>query len=123
MNNFPILIYDKECTMCTRFKQALENLPGSRDISFIPLQEDEIFKTYPKLDPLQCADSVHLLIDEEKFLVGPEVVKYLIKTIPGISKLSWLLDKEAGNKAVDLFYKSINTYRKSKWNPCPKCKD
>ena len=123
MNDLPILIYDQECTMCNRFKQALENLPGSRDINFIPLQNEDIFKKYSILDPLKCADSVHLLVEENKVLVGPEVIEHLVKIIPGISKLSWLLDKEAGKKAVGLFYKSINEYRKSKWNPCKECKD
>jgi len=123
MNKFPILIYDQECTMCSRFKQALENLPGSKEINFIPLQDNEVFKQYSVLDPLACADSVHLLVDKDTILVGPEVVQHLIKIIPGISKISWLLEKEAGKKAVDFFYQSINKYRKSKWNPCPKCKD
>lgn len=108
--------------MCNRFKLALERLAGPDDLYFHPIQEREIFSQIPELDEAQCHDTVHLISEDQAVLKGPEVVEFLAKRLPGVKKFAWLLDNEAGKKAVELFYNAVNEYRKSSLNSCQSCK-
>jgi predicted DCC family thiol-disulfide oxidoreductase YuxK len=119
-----VLIFDSECPLCTRFKQGLELMDLPKKIRFIPLQDPKLFEEFPELNAEDCASQVHLITEERKILKGPEVVEYLLKTLPGVSKLSWLLDTESGKKATQLFYQKVEELRdilkeKEDCNECP----
>jgi predicted DCC family thiol-disulfide oxidoreductase YuxK len=116
------LLFDSECTMCSRFKQGLELIDRSKKITFYSIHEDSTYKKFPNIKKEDAKDIVHL-IKNGKIFIGGEVITELVKLYPTVSKLSWLLDSEAGKKAMDLFYNKVNELRKSKLNPCPKCKD
>lgn len=61
---------------------------------------------------------------ERNILKGPEVVDQLIKTLPGVSKLSWLLDSEQGKKVKDYFYQKVEELREltnKKNDECEQC--
>ncbi len=83
----------------------------SKSIRFVPLQDESIFIEFPELNPEDCSAQVHLITSERKILKGHDVVEYLIKTLPGISKLSWLLDSESGKKASQFFYQKVEELR------------
>lgn len=117
----PILIYDSECTMCTRFKQALERIDTGNEINFVSIHEDELYEAFPELNRDDCYDKVHLIDENRKIYVGASIVEVLKDKIPTINKLSWLLDKEATKKALNVFYEKVNEFRKSKLNPCKAC--
>lgn len=120
--HLPLLLFDSECAMCTRFKMALERLPGSDQINMVSIHEKEIYEKFTFLDPKDCHDTVHLIDESEKLHKGPEVVEYLVTIIPGIKKISWLVQTDTGKKALEFFYDTVNKYRKSKLNRCPSCK-
>ena len=117
----PLLLYDANCTLCTRFKNALQNLPNGDEISYISLHEPQIYKTFPNLSFEECNDVVHLITENNEILKGPQVIEYLVRFFPGIKKLAWMVESNAGKKAVELFYNVVNNYRKSNLSSCDNC--
>ena len=118
----PILIYDSECMMCTRFKQALEKLDSQGEINFVSLHEEKLYQNFPELNPDDCHDKVHLIDEKRNLYIGVEIVEVLKEKIPAINKISWLLEQEATKKALNFFYEKVNELRKSKINPCKGCR-
>ena len=65
-----------------------------------------------------------MITREMKILSGQEVVDELLKTLPGVSKLAWLLDNEQGKKVKEFFYNKVEELReiaKKKEEGCDQC--
>ncbi len=107
----PLLIYDSECPLCVRFKQSLEKLDVNHRVQYVPLTHDEVFKTYQQLDPEKCRARVHYLTETGNVLTGGEVITELLKHFPGVGRMAWLLDSEAGKKTAEFFYQTVETLR------------
>lgn len=108
--------------MCNRFKQILQFMDKDKEINYYSARDEQLYDHFPELQKHECLDTVHCMDEDGKIYKGPDTVIYLTKIIPGIKKHQWLLDTGAGKKAVDLFYSTVNNYRKSKLNSCEKCK-
>ena len=118
----PLLVYDAECPLCVRFKQGLERLDAHQRVSYVPLQDVEVFQKFPQLDRTACAAKVHYLREDGAVLVAGEVVTELLKHFPGVDKFGWLLDSEVGRKTVDFFYEKVEAYRRiSQEKSCERC--
>lgn len=117
----PLILYDPECPLCLRFKQGLEYLDKS--LTFVSAREDAVYEAFPELNRQTCLEKVHLLTAERVILAGPEVVDYLVKTLPGVSKFAWLLDNEQGKKVKDFFYQKVEELRElsQKKDDCKQC--
>ncbi len=122
--NAPCLLYDPECPMCLRFKQAIERVPFDQEITYRPINDQDLVSDFPFLSKEDYHKEVHLVIEKDppKVLVGAEVIEYLAKHNPQVKKLAWLLDTKVGEKASEVFYQSLNKIRQSLQNHCPKCK-
>ena len=120
--HLPLVLYDPECPLCVRFKQGLEYLDKS--LNFVSVREDEVYTVFPELSRQDCISRVHLITADKEILMGPEVVDYLVKTLPGVSKLSWLLDNEQGQKVKNYFYEKVEELREltqKKQEECDQC--
>lgn len=120
--HLPLVLYDPECPLCVRFKQGLEYLDKS--LNFVSVHEDEVYANFPELSRQDCISKVHLITIDKKVLMGPEVVDYLVNTLPGVSKLSWLLDNEQGQKVKNYFYEKVEELRElthKKQEECDQC--
>ncbi len=117
----PLILYDPECPLCLRFKQGLHYLDKS--LTFVSAREDEVYQTYPELNRQACLEKVHMVLEDKSILAGPEVVDHLVKTLPGVSKLSWLLENEQGKKIKDFFYQKVEELRElsTKKDDCKQC--
>ncbi len=117
----PLILYDPECPLCLRFKQGLHYLDKS--LTFVSAREDEVYQTYPELNRQACLEKVHMLLEDKTILAGPEVVDHLVKTLPGVSKLSWLLENEQGKKIKEFFYQKVEELRElsTKKDDCKQC--
>jgi hypothetical protein len=80
----------------------------------VPITEENIYEDYPSLTFEDCSETIHLIDEQGQFHRGSEVVEFLIKKIPTVSKLSWLLDKDSSKKAMGSFYDKVNEIRKTK---------
>lgn len=107
--HLPLILFDPECPLCTRFKQGLEYL--DKNLNFESARNDEVYVQFPELSRQKCLEKVHMITADMKILSGSEVVDELLKTLPGVSKLSWLLDNQQGQKVKDFFYQKVEELR------------
>ena len=121
MNKKPILFYDSECGLCSRFQKALELLDQSKKVDYRSIHEVSVYLDFPELDPELCLEEIHLIDVEGRIHRGGEVIEFLITIYPGVQKFAWLLDSESGKKAVNVFYKQINRMREMKKRNCFTC--
>ena len=120
----PLILFDPECPLCLRFKQGLQYL--DKNLTFISARDEEVYLCFPELNRQSCLEKVHMITAERTILAGPEVVDYLIQTLPGVSRLAWLLDNEQGKRVKDFFYQKVeelrelSTKKDSDCNECPR---
>ena len=118
----PILIYDHECALCTRFKQALERLPGTSALTAVSAHDETLYKQFPILNREECLEVVHVLDAEGKIHKGQDAVAFIVAQFPGAAKFAWLLQSGMGKKTVEYFHEMASHYRaKSLQKSCPKC--
>jgi predicted DCC family thiol-disulfide oxidoreductase YuxK len=117
----PALIYDDQCTMCTRFKMSLEFLDLNKSINFVPLHDPKIQEQYPELTIDILKESVHFVSSEGVIYKGSEAVSELIKNYPGVSKFAWLLDSDQGKKTMAFFYEKLNELKNKITEDCNTC--
>jgi predicted DCC family thiol-disulfide oxidoreductase YuxK len=108
----PLLIYDDQCPLCVRFKQGLERLDLNHIITYVPLSSESVFTQFTQLDPQACRTKVHFLRADGVVVTGQEVVVEVIKIIPGVGKLAWLLETEVGKSASSYFLDHVENLRK-----------
>ena len=118
----PLILYDNECLLCCRFKDALKRIPGCEQFQFVPIQNEEVFKQYPQLNPQSCQQELHLLDKELNIYAGGDAIRFLIRQFPVVSRLAWLVENQMGRKVSDFFYDIANKYHARLKNRCPTCK-
>lgn len=122
--HLPLVLFDPECPLCLRFKQGLAFL--DKNLTFVSAREDDVYAAFPELNRQDCLETVHMITADKKILKGPEVVDYLVETLPGVSKLAWLLDNEQGKRVKNFFYEKVEELRElsnkkdSDCNQCPR---
>lgn len=120
----PLVLFDPECPLCLRFKQGLSFL--DKNLTFVSAREEDVYTAFPELNRQACLEAVHMITADKKILKGPEVVDYLVETLPGVSKLAWLLDNDQGKKVKNFFYEKVEELREltnkkdSECNQCPR---
>ena len=123
----PALFYDETCPLCLRFKQSLQRIELEEDIHFYPLQESSLYPYFSQFDQSftmeQAKQEVHLITKDYHFIRGPEVIEYFAKQNSKVRKFAWLIESKMGQKALEVFYKTANSYRDKLRKRCHKCND
>jgi predicted DCC family thiol-disulfide oxidoreductase YuxK len=120
--HLPLILFDPECPLCLRFKQGLELM--DKRLNFISARDPGVYETFPELSRQDCLQQVHMLTTDRRVLVGPQVVDELLHSLPGISKLAWLLDNGQGKKVKEFFYQKVEELRElsqKKKDDCHQC--
>jgi len=118
----PLLLYDEECSLCSRFADLIKRTPQNPPLFCIPLQEESLYEEFTFLDKEKCKQEVHLIDKNLQVHVGKDCLNYLAKHSPYVEKISWLLDTKMGDKATAIFYNSLNRIRTFVTRECESCK-
>jgi predicted DCC family thiol-disulfide oxidoreductase YuxK len=123
MNKYPVpfVIYDDQCILCVRFKQAFEKSSQKSTLHFVPLSDDEVFGQYQILDKAQCQKEIHMVKENLEILKGPEVLEYLLQNMPWCQPFLWLIESENGKKALNYFYQKSDMLREKLKRDCGTC--
>lgn len=119
---YPVMLYDGECILCTRYKDALSRLPGTSELTMISIHEPVVKKNFSHIDTKQLSDTLHIITSEKEYLKGADAVEFIIKMFPLSKNFSWLIESGMGQKAISFFHKSSEKYREYLLNRCPRCK-
>jgi predicted DCC family thiol-disulfide oxidoreductase YuxK len=109
----PFLLYDSECTLCTRFKQALERMDFDNRLNYIPVGTEEVYHQFPEIDQEESTKVLHFVDENGKVHRGGEIAAALANHFPGVNKVAWLLETEVGQKVSSYFYEKVDQLRKS----------
>lgn len=115
------VLYDSECSLCNRFKKAIELIDTKKQVEFKSLYDPKVYVDYPELSEQRCLETLHLITSENEILEGPDAMSFLIKLLPGVKKFSWLMDSNSAKKASKAFYKRLNEMRIMKKRNCFTC--
>jgi predicted DCC family thiol-disulfide oxidoreductase YuxK len=115
------LLYDSECSLCNRFKKALEFLDTKNKILYRSIHDSSVYVDFPELTFEECEDVIHLVDTDNYIHRGADVVGFLIDMYPGVHKFSWLLDSDSAKKAMGAFYDRLNDMRIMKKKKCYTC--
>lgn len=118
----PILLYDEKCSLCLRFKQAFERLPGASNITLISIYNEEVFNNFPQLDPEATFQEMHYLDGEGNIFAGKDALTQLMVEFPLVKKFAWLIESNMGQKAVSYFNQVAKNYRDRLIKDCNNCK-
>ena len=119
----PFIIFDPECPLCVRFKQAIERLAFDIEIKFYPIDDKGLLEEFSFLKEEEIDSEVHLVLENNRAIKGADVISYLASHNNSVKKYAWLLETNVGKKASEAFYHSVNRLRESLHNHCPKCKN
>jgi predicted DCC family thiol-disulfide oxidoreductase YuxK len=120
--NLPLLLFDDRCTLCLRFKQALERIPESGEIRMVSIYHQPIYEEFPHLNREECQKHVHFINEKGEIFKGEEAIAQLVIKFPIIKKFSWLITSGMGQKALRYFHKIAKSYREKLIKECKNCK-
>jgi predicted DCC family thiol-disulfide oxidoreductase YuxK len=121
MQNSEIILYDENCSLCKRFKEALERIPGTEKISMVSVHDENIYATFPQLDINECLKEIHFLDSNLNIYKGKDAVTQIIKRFPLAEKFSWLIESDMGQKAISYFNDIAKSYREHLIKDCKNC--
>lgn len=117
---YPIVLFDSECILCARFSYALGKLDLNNEINRISLNEDWVYEEFDFLTKAKCKESLHVILNKNECIIGSEAIEFLVKKLPGVKKIAWLIESENGRKAINFFYNHVNNLRTNK-KKCSSC--
>jgi predicted DCC family thiol-disulfide oxidoreductase YuxK len=104
-----VLVYDKDCGNCTRFKRIVNTLDAHRRLDYLSLTEAD---ENGLLDPVPRARrhrSFHLIYPEGRVISGSAAVPELISLLPSGRSASFLMRRAlGGKKVVNLIYSTFS---------------
>jgi len=123
MNKYPVpfVLFDDQCVLCTRFKQAFERSPQRQTLHFVSVHDDQIYHQYPFLEKALCLKEIHLVQENLQVLQGPDVMEYLLKNMPWCQPFLWLIETDKGKKALNYFYQKSDQLREKLKRDCGTC--
>lgn len=76
------LVYDGDCDFCTRSVRLLSRLDTRRQLTFIPLQDPDLPRRHPGLDPAALQRAMHLILPDGRVLAGAEALPHIARMLP-----------------------------------------
>ncbi len=104
-----VLVYDKDCGSCSRFKRIVNLLDGRKRLDYLSLTEAD---EYGLLDPVPRSRrhrSFHLVYPGGRVISGSAAVPELISLLPSGRVASFLIRQApGGRKIVNLIYTTFS---------------
>ncbi|MCP4138461.1 MAG: DUF393 domain-containing protein [bacterium] len=105
-----ILLYDAECSLCTRFARFIEEFDRAKQIEIVSLQEHFLLNESIPLEELM--KEVHLLGENNLIFRGEEAVGKIISLVPQAKPLRWMVESRWGQKSASLAYRTAKRLRR-----------
>lgn len=117
----PVFLYDSQCDLCLRFKQSLERLPGTKEMTMVSIHDKDIYQIYPELSFEQTSKEIHLIDQNRTVHKGAEAISLIIQRFPLAKKFTWLIESNMGKKALRFFHDKADQFRETLLKQCKNC--
>lgn len=117
----PVILYDSQCNLCLRFKQSLERLPGTKEVTMVSIHEKEIYLIYPELSLEQTSKEIHFIDENRMIHKGAEAISLIVQRFPMAKKFAWLIESNMGKKALQFFHDKADQFREILLKQCKNC--
>ena len=118
----PILLYDEKCSLCLRFKQTFERLPGASKVTLVSIYNEDVFHNFPQIDPKHAFQELHYIDENGGVFAGKDALTQLMVEFPLVKKFAWLIESNMGQKALSYFNQVAKNYRDRLIKDCNNCK-
>ncbi|MFQ5964019.1 MAG: thiol-disulfide oxidoreductase DCC family protein [Candidatus Scalinduaceae bacterium] len=77
-----VLIYDTRCSLCCGCMRWIKLREIRKDtFEFIPCQSDEHRRRFPEISEKKCLDALHLVLPDERILVGDKSIPEILSRL------------------------------------------
>src|SRR5712692_172192 len=103
-----LLVYDKDCGSCSRFKRIVNFLDGHKRLDYLSLTEADEHGLLDSVPKSRRHRSFHLIYPEGRVISGSAAVPELISLLPSGRVASFLICYAPGGKRiVNLIYSTF----------------
>jgi predicted DCC family thiol-disulfide oxidoreductase YuxK len=100
-----VLVYDKDCGNCSRFKRIVNSLDAHRRLDFLSLVEADQSGLLDSVPRSRRHRSFHLIYPGGRVISGSDAVPELVSLLPAGRGFSFLIcEAPGGRKIVNLIY-------------------
>jgi len=100
-----VLVYDKDCGNCSRFKRVVSTLDAHKRLDYLSLVEADEYRLLDSIPRSRRHRSFHLIYREGRVISGSAAVPELISLLPSGRAVSFLIRRApGGRKIVNLIY-------------------
>ncbi len=104
-----LLVYDKDCGSCSRFKRIVKILDGHKRLDYLSLTEADEHGLLDSVPKSRRHRSFHLIYPDGRVLSGSAAVPELISLLPSGRVASFLICyAPGGKKIVNLIYSTFS---------------
>jgi len=104
-----LLVYDKDCGSCSRFKRIVNFLDGHKRLDYLSLTEADEHGLLDSVPKSRRHRSFHLIYPEGRVISGSAAVPELISLLPSGRVASFLICyAPGGEKIVNLIYSTFS---------------
>ncbi len=104
-----VLVYDKDCGNCSRFKRIVNSLDAHRKLDFLSLVEADESGLLDSVPRSRRHRSFHLIYPGGRVISGSAAVPELVSLLPGGPCVSFLIcEVPGGRKIVNLIYSTFS---------------
>ena len=79
----PVLIYDGECSVCRGAVEWIRARSGPDDFEFFSCHAEDLPRRFPTIEKNACLEAVHLVLPDERVLVGERAVPEILLRLEG----------------------------------------
>ena len=90
------LLYDEHCSLCVRFKEAVQRRDRQGRIEPVGFEDPRIPRLVPGIPQERLRSSFHLVLPEGRLLSGHRALPELLSLLPGGSLPAWFLRHAPG---------------------------
>lgn len=115
-----VVVYDGECSVCTRTVNRIRDLDRDSRIELVPFQAAGVPERFPVLAREDFERSIQLVGPDQRY-EGAAAVERILSLLPGVSPLVWLFRIPLARPIAERIYRLFarNRHRFGCGEHCP----
>lgn len=99
-----VMVYDGDCSMCTRFAAMIGRWDRAQAIEIVPSSDPGLPKRFPWIKPSQYAEAMQLVGENKRTWSGAAAVEQIFEVLPRGDLFKWVFRLPYADRLSDRFY-------------------